>query len=369
MQLGPANLAYYLAERQLLTLESVVRGDFMVVEQSSRNYNFKVIRENSPGFFIKQVRQRTADLTVSFEREAACYRLALEHQLFAALQPLMPEFHLFDPKRYVMVLGLLSGAESLWQYHRRLGKFPIEIARLQGEKLGQYHARVKITDDSAPELAVFPRALPWILSIHESSPAYLEQLSRGNVQIVGILRQYPEFPRALKEIRRSWRHNALIHGDIKWENLMVLPDAEGVQDLKVIDWEMADLGDDCWDIGAIFQSYWTFWIFSLPLGPEMNLADAAAAAPYDESEMKRAMHAFWHSYVSQRRLTRKKARRMRERAVRCAAARMIQTAFESIQRAPQITPHALCKMQMSMNILKDPAAAVRDLVHFQETSR
>jgi len=362
MFLGPDNVACYLAERQLLTLKSVVDGDFMVVEQSSRNYNFKVIRERSPGFFVKQVRQRTPDLTVSFEREAACYALARDHEAFAALRPLLPKLHLFDPKSYVMVLDLLPEAESLWEHHRRLGKFPVELAELQGEKLGAYHADVRIHDGDAPELRAFPRSLPWILSIHESGPAYLNQLSRGNAQIVAILREYPEFPRALKEIRRSWRLNALIHGDVKWENLMVCPQGDGGEDLKIVDWEMADVGDDCWDVGAIFQSYLTFWIFSLPLGPDMNLVEAAAASPYDEDEMKRAMSAFWHRYATRRRLSTKMYRRLRERSMSCAAARMIQTAFESVQRSPQVTPHALCKMQMSMNILKDPATAVRDLM-------
>ncbi len=367
MFLGPDNVAYYLAERQLLTMKSVVDGDFMVVEQSSRNYNFKVIRERSPGFFVKQIRRRTSDLTTSFEREAACYQLAYDsdqgRQTLAALRPLLPEFHLFDPKSYVMVLGLLPKAESLWEYHRRLGEFPAEVAELQGEKLGDYHAGVRITDADAPGLKPFPRNLPWILTIHEANPEYIGKLSRGNAQIIAILREYPEFPHALKEIKRTWRLNALIHGDVKWENLMLETDDDGgVGDLKVIDWEMADVGDDCWDVGAIFQSYLTFWIFSLPLGADMDLAAASAAAPYDEDEMKRAMSAFWHRYAARRKLSAKMYRRLRERSMRCAAARMIQTAFESVQRSPQVTPHALCKMQMSMNILKDPATAVRDFM-------
>ena len=381
MFLGPENVALYLAERQLLTLKSVIDGDFMVVEQSSRNYNFRVVREQSPGFFIKQVRKRTPDMTVSFEREAACYQAAFdsehEHRALAALRPMLPEFHLFDRQRYAMVLGLLKG-ESLWEYHRRLGRFPIEIAELQGEMLGKYHSEVKITDTDAPELKIFPRNLPWILTIHESNPSYINQLSNGNAQIISILRQYPEFPRALKEIKRSWRTNALIHGDIKWENLVFCPTtsegdkAEGDDvrgELKVIDWEMADIGDDCWDTGAIFQSYLTFWIFSLPLGPDMNFAEAVAAAPYEEVAMRRAMKAFWQRYAAQRRLSTKMSRRLLERAMRCAAARMIQTAFESVQRSPQVTPHALCKMQMSMNILKDPAVAVRDFMKVSEKSR
>lgn len=361
MFIEPDNVAHYLAERQLLSLSSVVAGDFMVVEQSSRNYNLKVMREHSPGFFIKQVRRQSRDLISSFEREAGCYRLAAETERMAALRRMIPELHCYDPKRHVMVLGLLSDAESLWDYHRRTGRFPIELAQLQGDKLGDYHLGVRIADSDAPELSSFPRALPWILSIHQSDPAYLAKLSAGNNQIVGILRQFPEFPRALKEIQRGWRRSVLIHGDIKWENLMLLKEGDQ-HDLKVIDWEMADIGDPCWDIGAILQSYLTFWIFSLPLGPEMDIGRAAQESPYDEDEMKRAMNAFWHRYAGRLKLSSKMYKRLREKSFRCAAARMIQTAFESVQKSPTVTPHALCKLQMAMNILLDPAAAVRDLM-------
>ena len=380
MFLAPENVPYYLAERGLVSLKSVVDGDFTVFEQSSRNYNLKVVRQGSPGFFIKQVRRQSADLTTSFEREAACYEAARDGDKLAALKRLIPDFHLFDARRHVMVLGLLSGAESLWEHHKRVRRFSPRLAELQGDKLGEYHDGVRVSDLSSPDLTSpalkrFPRALPWILSIHESDPSYLATLSRGNAQVVEILRRFPEFPRALKEIKRSWRHNALIHGDVKWENLMLCgrresdgaaanengaPSYDGA-DLKVIDWEMADIGDDCWDVGAIFQSYLTFWIFSLPLA-EKGLAEAAADSPYDEDEMKRAMNAFWHRYAARRRLSSKMYRRMRERSMRCAAARMIQTAFESVQKSPDVTPHALCKLQMAMNILQDPAAAVRDLM-------
>ena len=360
MFLAPENVPLYLAERGLLELKTVVAGDFTVLEQSSRNYNLRVERQHSPGFFIKQVRQPTPDLITSFQREAACYALAQDGKRLAALQRLIPDFHFFDARNHVMVLGLLDEAESLWQHHLREKKFSLEVARLQGEKLGTYHSQVRINDLAPAELEVFPRSLPWILSIHESESPYLARLGGGNAEVVELLRQYPEFPRAMHEIKRTWRRNALIHGDIKWDNLMLWRVAGG-WDLKVIDWEMADIGDDCWDVGAIFQSYLTFWIFSLPL-QTTALTEAAAESPYVEEEMKQAMRTFWQSYAASRRFSPGKSRRLRERAMRCASARMIQTAFESVQQSPQITPHALCQMQMAMNISRDPGAAVRDLL-------
>jgi hypothetical protein len=363
MFLDPANVVFYLAERRLLTLDSVVAGDFMVVDQSSRNRNLRVIRQRSPGFFVKQAPNRNPDFTRTIEREAACYRLAGRQARRSGFAPLLPLCHCYDAARFILVLDLLPNAESLWEHHLNARAFPLAVAELQGRKLGAFH-RQSALDGSAPaELATFERRLPWILSIHETHPRYLNQMSLGNSQLLQILQQYPEFPAALEAVKRTWAFETLIHGDVKWENLVLFRERdEAAPELRVIDWEMADIGDACWDAGAIFQAYLSFWIFTLPLGGGVSLAQAAAASPFQMAEIRPALAAYWRSYAAARKLPPAASRHLLERSITCAAARMIQTAYEGIQQSPQITPQALCQLQMSMNILRDPAAAVRDLV-------
>jgi hypothetical protein len=78
--------------------------------------------------------------------------------------------------------------------------------------------------------------------------------------------------------------------------------------------------------------------------------------------MQVALAAFWTRYAAARGFGRATSRRYLERCMACGAARMVQTAYEGIQQSPQITPQALCQLQMSMNILRDPAAAVSQMV-------
>lgn len=356
------NVADFLAERGLLTFESVVDGDFMIVDQSSRNRNLKIVRHRSDGFFIKQLGQQTQEYVQSMQREAACYKLANENHHFRALHSLTPRFYFFDPANYILIIELLSDSESLWEHHQRMRCFPIEVATLQGKRLGAYHRRVRVNGQTEG-LEVFSRQLPWILSIHETNPMYLSQVSRGNSQLIGIIQQYPEFQTALAAIKAGWNYTTLVHGDIKWENMMLRTKNDGTApDLKLIDWEIADIGDECWDAGAVIQAYLTFWVFSLPLESGMSLANAAASSPYSGEEIKNALAAYWRSYAQSRGLNPITAQKMLVRCMSCAAARMIQTAYESIQSSPQISPYALCKLQMSMNILRDPEAAIGDLM-------
>lgn len=356
------NVAYFLAERGLLSFDSVVDGDFMVVDQSSRNRNLKIVRRKSTGFFIKQIAQPNIEYMQTMAREAACYKLANENHLFRPLRALIPKLCYYDPTNHILIIELLKESETLWEYHQRLGTFPLEIARLQGKRLGTYHGKVRVNGQAAG-LENFTRQLPWILSIHETDPMYLNQLSRGNNQLVEILQRYPDFQTALATIKAEWKNTALIHGDIKWENMMLCTKGDtGSPDLKIIDWEIADIGDEAWDAGAVIQAYLSFWVFSLPLNSGMSVADAAASSPYSGDEIKSALAAYWSSYAKTRAFTQPAARKMLNRCMACAAARMIQTAYESIQTSPQISQYALCKLQMSMNILKDPPAAVSELM-------
>jgi hypothetical protein len=375
MWIDPANIAFYLVERRLLSLASVVAGDFVVVDQSSRNRNLKVIRHRSPGFFVKQAARFSPELTRSLAREAACYRLAAARRGFAGIAgiagdaamggagALVPRCHLFDPVNMILVLELLPNAESLWEHHLSVGSFPVEIALLQGSVLGAFHRQGEVAAADLAEPEVFDRRLPWILSIHETNPKYLGQMSLGSSQLLQILRDHPELPAALDEVKRCWVYRTVIHGDVKWENLVLTRSAAGeAPELRVIDWEMADIGDPCWDAGAVFQAYLSFWVFSLPLAAGVSVAEAAEGAPFTLSQMPPALAAFWSSYAAARRLPATESQAQLVRSMTCAAARMIQTAYEGIQRTPRITPQALCQLQMSMNILRDPAAAVRDFV-------
>lgn len=362
MFIDTGNIAQFLAERRLLEFDSVIDGDFIVVDQSSRNRNLKVVRYNSPGFFVKQLAQRSPEFAQTFETEAACYNLARNHPKIRPLNSLMPKFHYFDPANYILVLELLPNGESVWEHHQRMRYFPLEIAQLQGDILGRYHSQINI-NGAADDLKMFKRQIPWILSIHETNPQYLGQVSQGNAQLISIVQQYPEFQTALASLRAGWSYRALIHGDIKWENLMLCRANESAPfELKLIDWEIADIGDECWDAGAVLQAYLSFWIFSLPLNGGTDLKTAASSSPFDSDGIKAAMAAYWSSYSAGRRLDDASSKSLLVRSMSCAAARMIQTAYESIQKSPQISSHALCQLQMSMNILRDPATAIQDLM-------
>ena len=356
------DLVHYLLERGLLDRGAVVDGDVMVVEGARRHHNYSVIRRHGTGLFIKQMQPDQAYSAQTLQKEAACYVMMESDPALAEIHALMPRFRAYDPDRHILVLELIGGGENLSELHRRVNAFPEDIARRVGELLARYH------DVSARELlpransAIFQGQPPWILSFHLMPRGSMQNLSAANGQFMSILQNYPDFGQALDRLRMAWRRNALIHGDMKFDNVVVesKPDTNP-QPMHVVDWELADVGDSAWDVASILQAYLTWWISTLQHIPADEPNDVAQ---YPLETIQPAIHAFWDTYVRSRGISTRDADAELERAVSYAGARMLQTVYESMAWAPALTQHAVWQVQACMNILKQPRAAATDLLGF-----
>lgn len=364
MIISKSNVIHYLLDQGLLTLESVVDGDLMVADATRRNRNFKIIRRTQQGYFVKQIQIWDPQTVAALGAEATCYRLARSAPEFAALAVLAPRDFLYDTQRHVLVTELLPDGETLTDHHRRLNAFPPETARLLGAQFGRLHREPMPSLNGRPEAAAFRRQPPWILSAHQHGSNLFSAMSGANAQLLQIVQSYPDFQRTLDELRGEWRADRLMHGDVKWDNCVVYLEANGNGALahKVVDWELADVGDASWDIGALLQAYISFWVMSMRMSGDKLPAQFADTALYPIEAMQPSVRALWHAYVEARGLERAAAQTFLVRSMKYGAARMIQTAYESMQYSPQILPNALCLLQVSFNILKEPKDAVTHLL-------
>lgn len=363
MLLTADRAAHYLLDRGLIDRAAAVDGDLLIVDASSRNRNFKVVSRRGPSCFVKQVQQPDPQSIAFLQREASCAWLAANDPQYAALAPLIPAFRHYDQARHILVLELLPDGESMGEHHRRLGRFPLEPAARLGKALAAYHAGVR-PEEGQGSAALFPRAMPWILSAHRMAGSSLNS-SPANQQLVQIIARYGDFHTHLDALRARWRYDAFIHGDMKWENVLVYPHNGDVADLeiKIVDWETADVGDAAWDVGAIIQAYLTFWILSLPIAPGASPAQFLGNAMYPIEGMQPAVRAFWLAYVQAAAVPVAAQRELLARSTGYAAARMLQTAYEYMHQAPQVTSNALALLQVSLNILPDPAGAAAELLN------
>jgi Ser/Thr protein kinase RdoA (MazF antagonist) len=328
MFLTEANVLHYLLEKRFADPEDVVSGQFTVRGLSRRNRNFRVT-SGAREYLVKQTRKWDADGRASIQREAAVYWQARNNPNLAPVANLAPLSYAWDPQDAVLILEYLPEHTELYDLPDR---FSPDLARLAGQAMGAFHRAMRSTE----HLSLFPAELPWPLSMHETKDEDLVDENAGRRELIRAVRKYPDFAPALDRLRAEWRAEAVIQGDWKLDNCLISPERDRV---RVVDWEFAGWGDPVWDLATLLQSYWNFWV----LGPSR----------YQIEEIQPALGAVLESYGQ---------RDVAEKAIRFAGARMLQTAFEHLDKAERMTAEAVRLMQASLNILTRPELAGRQLL-------
>ncbi len=362
MYLTSSNLVYYLTGRATITRASVVDGDFQVFELDGRNRCFKVLRRNQPSLFVKQIKVIDSRNVQCLEREAACYRLVQSDPRYAALARLIPRFMDYDATRLTVIVEVLPGSEDLRECHRRLGSFPAEIGRALGRGLGTLHSAIGREVVASADVAAFPRETPWIISVHRST----DRESGTDGALTRIVRQDADWQQSLDTIRQSWQCETLIHGDLKWDNAIVFPSATAYPEIRLIDWEMADFGDSAWDVGGVFQAYWSIAILSALRNSQTIPVQLSECIESGIEPMRPALREFWQSYFAAREWRADSEPEFLDRCMRCGAARMMQTTFEYAAAIGQVNDRASAMFQLCRDALRDSRHAASWLLGLAE---
>lgn len=358
MFLTASNLVHYLIERDTVDINSLMDGQFMVIEAGRRNRNFKVFQKADLGLFIKQIKAIDPIENATLRREAECYRLA---QQYADWSALMPRFVDHDPARHCLTVGLLDAAENLTEFHWRLQQFPTTIGELLGDALGRFH---QITSDHLVESVartLFPKRIPWIFAFHRDN----NRVSEAVISLGEIVRKNENLHLSMDRLRDQWRFSGVIHGDTKWDNCVVYMNASNQQCLKIVDWELVDFGDCAWDFGGVLHSYLAHWIAMMPFAKTTNKEELIQGSNVMLMQMQPAMQAFWAAYSKTCNLNGSAQRDFLKRALDYVAARLLQTAFEYSYYASQISEHVLMLVHISQTILNDPQTAAQELFGFE----
>jgi hypothetical protein len=355
MVLTARNLFYYLQDRGLASEDAVVRGDFRVVNLSRRNLAFHASCGTRGGFVVKQVQQWRPTNIALFEAEAHWYWLARKSPVFAPLTSFFPRCLGYDSANQILLLDFPPGCEDLDGYFRRTDRFPIETSKLLGETLAAFHYGLSPsqTDQVKPE---FRRQTPSVLSWHERVDADFNA-SKGPLEVTRIVRENASFREAFTRLRAGWRPETLINGDMKFAHCIL--NGPGIY---FVDWECGDFGDPSWDTGAIFQEFLWAWLRSIPPGPSDTLEQRAAKATLPIAEIQPAIRAFWGSYVKRAGFDDAEAGEKLRRSVDYTAAWLVQTAYQNLQDALQITGWAVSMVQLSLNILQAPERAAHEML-------
>jgi hypothetical protein len=184
--------------------------------------------------------------------EAAVYACASRVPALAAL---LPARVVHDGPDWLVVTGWVDGHREpaataprhgeATAAARDVGDLPLRVA----PGLAAMHRATARSLASGPDGlgAPFDRHLPWVLTVFDAdAPPELW----SHALVAPVLAEAGQRPRLVAGVRRArgaWRSIALIHGDLKEDNVLLSADGH----VRIVDWEMARLGDPAWDLAGL----------------------------------------------------------------------------------------------------------------------
>lgn len=355
------NIAFYLLDKGLLKSETLVEGEWTVRNMSARNLNFATnVEYPHHRYLIKQVRAMDAEKTETLRIEATVYWLANNDPLFSALKKFLPRYHNFDVMSHTLITELLPNVENLHTYFSKIRRISTTIAHSMADILASYQGSLKDNMKDSPSFNLFKQHKPWVFTWVKQAALY-ENMQGAEKQMLSLVTHNKEFVKLIQEAEMLWSADSLIHGDIKFNNFLINTDYANGQnlDLRLVDWELADIGDPMWDVAAIFNTFLSQWV--LEQTPQY-LAPQQAFMPLQLSDIQPLMHLFWETYTQKIQLVGEYKNTAIQKAVKFLAIKLIHTCFEAIQQYETMPPNSARLLQMSLNILRNPEKAIIDLL-------
>ena len=349
--LRAADVAGYLLERKLLSPRAVVDGGLRVVDTSRLNRVFVVTAEGERCFVLK-VASRAGRTGVA--REAAILGRLRLIDGSGELAKFLPAVVAYDSAEGVLILESSPNARDVRRHHAR-GRFSCALAREAGRALALLHAIPPAALNGFQNPA---DANSW-MRIHEPDLESIHTMSAAAEELTRIIQGIDGLCTALDELVASWQEDSVVHGDIRWDNLLAVRggDSKRWTGLQLIDWELCGAGDPAVDIGAFFGEYLRAWLQSIPITDPQDPGRLIAHAGLPLRRMRPALRAFWDAYTQYSRGTATALSRSLRRGVRFAALRLLTAALEEAQTLDEPRARVLYLVPLSHNILRRPDEA------------
>jgi tRNA A-37 threonylcarbamoyl transferase component Bud32 len=329
----------HLLRLGLLTPEDLVGQHITASEYVGRNHLVRVERPGAPCYIVKQPRDVNTPDAVTMWTEAAIFWLSVNDPVFGVLARWMPKYYHYDEPNKVLTIELLAASDSLMAKQMAGAALDPRLLRDVGRAFGTLHGPASQVLREERTRRLFRTGIAWVLTLGAPQSPYVPGTAAAQSIVAAVLAR-PDALAALARTRADWRDAHIVHGDAKAANVLILQDGS----VRVVDWEIAALGDGLWDIAGIVHSL----LMPNPLAAPEPLAVAQTRA-------QALIDALWDGYVEAFPPPAHLAD-PRVALLRLAGARMIQTCLESTQFVNQVYATTPALLQAGLELLIRPEA-------------
>lgn len=358
MLLTEHNLFYYLLDKGMVDTRAVVNGEFTVRRSDSRNNNFIVNREyEHHAFFIKQVKAVDTEKIETMRTESAVYKLAESDDNYKALKNFLPAFYHYDSTHHILITGQVKDAVSVYDYYLQQNDFNNMLPTLLADSLASYH-RSNRTNQKSQSLQHFRQQIPWVFTIANTPPIHGNPAT-ADQQLMQLILKNQNLVQTISVLTQQWSPTSLVHHDAKLNNFLAGYEYEKKQInfVKLIDWELADIGDPLWDVATVMQNYLSLWVTTdLPESQQM-----ASLQKIPLEKVQVCISKFWNQYVQLMQWNPTTRQAAMIKTIQFCALKLIHTCFETTAQVPTLQPLTVKMLQVSINILKNPTDAATKL--------
>jgi aminoglycoside phosphotransferase (APT) family kinase protein len=200
-------------------------------------------------------------------------------------------------------------------------------------------------------------SLPWILDLGSSNKQW-----DGNYaakQLIAYLQADENVLNELLHVKNDWNSTHFIHGDVRWGNLLVDYKANRLA-LCLIDWEFSGLGDPCWDMACLLESY----VAASKWGFQNKQVHA-----FKLENMHASIQALINTYAQMRGIVNGSKLPWLIKILRFTAVRILQQAVENASAMPIVQVRNMQNIQFAMEMLSDPNAMIHTITGLTVTSK
>lgn len=352
------NLPRYLLDRQLISAVEVVDGRLMVEDRSRRNRNFKILSPERQNLLVKQGRF-SDEQGNTVRTEALVLHAIHHHSAFEATRWFTPPLIYYDFENNILVSELVHPATSLTKFHLNLGQvhFPVEAARTVAHQLAHFHAGGEAAIAAGGMDFLKPGA-PWVFS----DQTLLDDTGvRGSY--VKMIKAKGIFARQPAELK-TWlaEGKGIVHADIRWDNFVLTHGAGkgGNMNFRLIDFELAHVGDSAYDLASYLAEYVRF-MFMTTFGHEIDGIEALKAKSlFQPEDAHESIRMFVGAYCRRRGFGKAQSAELLERVRAYLPYAILVVGLESLQRQTRVTGVAKTALEISDLVSREPVDTIKE---------